>query len=277
MSNRFHALLAFAFMALAVTLAAPSQAQTPELAPPGAEPPQPVEPPPDTAAAAARRSDAKSRSAVRSVAGRADRESAKFIEGRIWAAWAAQGGDTATLLMSRVRTATEGKDFDLAIKLLTAIIDIKPDYIEAWNRRATLYFHKRDYVSAMSDLRSVLTREPRHFGAWAGLGMILQRRRRRAACAGGVPPRGRALSAHGADPRPDQAADRDASTAAICSRARGYRYKSRPASAPTNAIRSMLVAPGVPSGTPATTITRCPARAKPSLNASRQARSTMSS
>ena len=76
--------------------------------------------------------------------------------------------------MSRVRVATEGKDYDLAIKLLTAIIDIKPDYIEAWNRRATLYFHKRDYVSAMSDLRSVLTREPRHFGAWAGLGMILQ-------------------------------------------------------------------------------------------------------
>ena len=75
--------------------------------------------------------------------------------------------------MTRVRTATEGKDYDLAIKLLTAIIDIKPDYIEAWNRRATLYFHKRDYTSAMSDLRSVLAREPRHFGAWAGLGMIL--------------------------------------------------------------------------------------------------------
>ena len=75
--------------------------------------------------------------------------------------------------MSRVRTAIEGKDFDLAIKLLTAIIDIKPDYVEAWNRRATLYFHKRDYTAAMADLRAVLPREPRHFGAWAGLGMIL--------------------------------------------------------------------------------------------------------
>jgi Tfp pilus assembly protein PilF len=56
---------------------------------------------------------------------------------------------------------------------LTAIIDIKPDYVEAWNRRATLYFHKRDYTSAMADLRAVLAREPRHFGAWAGIGMIL--------------------------------------------------------------------------------------------------------
>jgi tetratricopeptide (TPR) repeat protein len=102
-----------------------------------------------------------------------DADSAKQVESRIWAAWAAGGGDTATLLMTRVRTATDGKEFDLAIKLLTAIIDIKPDYIEAWNRRATLYFHKRDYTSAMADLRQVLIREPRHFGAWAGLGMIL--------------------------------------------------------------------------------------------------------
>ena len=173
MNDRFHALFAFAFMALAVTLAAPSQAQTPELAPPGAAPPQPIEPPADLPRA--QRGDAAQNLDRLFAALRAapTADSAKYIEGRIWATWAAQGGDTATLLMSRVRTATEGKDFDLAIKLLTAIIDIKPDYIEAWNRRATLYFHKRDYVSAMADLRSVLTREPRHFGAWAGLGMIL--------------------------------------------------------------------------------------------------------
>jgi len=173
MTHRFRALLAFAVMALAVTLAAPSRAQAPEIAPPGAEPPQPVEPPADLPRA--QRGDPAQNLDRLFAALRAapTAESAKYIEGRIWATWAAQGGDTATLLMSRVRTATEGKDFDLAIKLLTAIIDIRPDYIEAWNRRATLYFHKRDYVSAMADLRAVLTREPRHFGAWAGLGMIL--------------------------------------------------------------------------------------------------------
>jgi tetratricopeptide (TPR) repeat protein len=173
MSDRFHALFAFPLVALAVTLAAPSLAQTPELKPPGAEPPQPVEPPKDTPRV--QRGD-PTRNLDRLFAAlrvAPTNESAKYIEGNIWAAWAAQGGDTATLLMTRVRTATEQKDFDLAIKLLTAIIDIKPDYVEAWNRRATLYFHERDYVSAMADLRGVLAREPRHFGAWAGLGMIL--------------------------------------------------------------------------------------------------------
>ena len=42
-------------------------------------------------------------------------------------------------------------------------------------------------------------------------------------------------------------------------------------------MRTMLVVPGMPSGTPATMMTRSPARAKPSRNAMRQARSTMSS
>lgn len=173
MSHRFHALLIVALTALAMCWTVSAQAQGPELAPPGAEPPQPVEPPADLPRP--QRGDAAHNLDRLFAALRAapSAESAKYIEGRIWATWAAQGGDTAAVLMTRVRTATQGKDYDLAIKLLTAVIDIKPDYIEAWNRRATLYFHKRDYVSAMSDLRNVLAREPRHFGAWAGVGMIL--------------------------------------------------------------------------------------------------------
>ena len=103
-----------------------------------------------------------------------DEESAKYIENRIWAIWLASGSDTANLLMGRVKTAIDGKDVDLAIKLLNAIIEIKPDFIEAWNRRATLYYMKKDFGRALADIREVLAREPRHFGALAGLGIILQ-------------------------------------------------------------------------------------------------------
>jgi len=103
-----------------------------------------------------------------------DDESAKYIENRIWAIWFASGSDTANLLMARVKSAIDHKDVDLAIKLLNAIIDIKPDFIEAWNRRATLYYMKKDFGRALEDIREVLAREPRHFGALAGLGIILQ-------------------------------------------------------------------------------------------------------
>jgi tetratricopeptide (TPR) repeat protein len=101
-------------------------------------------------------------------------ESATFVENRIWAFWIASGGDTATLLMSRVKIAMDRKEYDLAIKLLNAIVDIRPDYVEAWNRRATVYYMKKDFGHALEDIREVLKREPRHFGALSGLGMIFE-------------------------------------------------------------------------------------------------------
>jgi tetratricopeptide (TPR) repeat protein len=103
-----------------------------------------------------------------------DEMTAKAVEERIWAVWVVSPSDTANLLMTRVRTAVEQQDTDLAIQLLDAIIKIKPDYVEAWNRRATLYYMKKDYGHALADIREVLKREPRHFGALSGLGLILQ-------------------------------------------------------------------------------------------------------
>jgi tetratricopeptide (TPR) repeat protein len=103
-----------------------------------------------------------------------DETSAKHIEGRIWALWLVSPSDTANLLMTRVKTAVEGKDLDLGIKLLDAIVELNPDYVEAWNRRATLYYMKKDFGRSLADIRQVLMREPRHFGALSGLGMIMQ-------------------------------------------------------------------------------------------------------
>jgi tetratricopeptide (TPR) repeat protein len=103
-----------------------------------------------------------------------DETSAKAIEDRIWAHWLASGSDTVNLLMTRVKTAVDKEDYDLAIRMLDAIIEIRPEYSEAWNRRATVFYLQKDYSSALSDLRQALRREPRHFAALAGMGMIMQ-------------------------------------------------------------------------------------------------------
>ncbi len=103
-----------------------------------------------------------------------DDETAKAIEQRIWALWSRSRSDTTNLLMTRVAKAVEDKDIDLALKLLDAVVKIKPDYVEAWNRRATIYYMRKDYGRSIADIREVLRREPRHFGALAGLGLILQ-------------------------------------------------------------------------------------------------------
>src|SRR6188768_2129084 len=103
-----------------------------------------------------------------------DEASAKHVEARIWAQWMQTPSDTAALLMVRAKAAMDAKQMDVAIKLLDAVVKLRPDYVEGWNRRATLYYLKNDYTHSLQDIEQVLVREPRHFGALAGLGMIMQ-------------------------------------------------------------------------------------------------------
>jgi tetratricopeptide (TPR) repeat protein len=103
-----------------------------------------------------------------------DEASAKHVEARIWAQWLQTPSDTTALLMTRAKAAIDAQQVDVALKLLDAVIKLRPDYIEGWNRRATLYYLKNDYALSLRDIEQVLIREPRHFGALAGLGMIMQ-------------------------------------------------------------------------------------------------------
>jgi tetratricopeptide (TPR) repeat protein len=169
MSPRFPCLPALAALALALPVATAAFAE--QVNP---EPPKPVEPP---ASLPRPQTGDKKQNLDRlfeALKVAPDEESAKFVENRIWAIWLASGSDTVNLLMTRVKTAVDAKDHDLALRLLDAIIDIKPEFVEAWNRRATLYYSKKEFGRALEDIRQVLAREPRHFGALSGLGIILQ-------------------------------------------------------------------------------------------------------
>jgi tetratricopeptide (TPR) repeat protein len=103
-----------------------------------------------------------------------DEASAKHVEARIWALWMQTPSDTAALLMSRAKAAIDAKNAEVALKLLDSVIKLRPEYVEAWNRRATIYYLQNDYGRSLADIEQVLSREPRHFGALAGLGMIMQ-------------------------------------------------------------------------------------------------------
>src|SRR3954465_3524956 len=169
MTERFR-VLTLAMLTVAPLLAlgaGTALAQAPEQAPPqipdhptppGGDPPKLVEPPanlPRPQAGDAKLNLDKLFEALKLAP---SEDSAKFVENRIWALWIAGGGDTGNLLMGRVKTAMDGKDYDLAIKLLNAIVDIKPDYVEAWNRRATVYYTQKDFGHALADIGEVLKR-----------------------------------------------------------------------------------------------------------------------
>src|SRR3978361_1353332 len=103
-----------------------------------------------------------------------DEASAKHVEARIWAMWMQTPSDTAALLMLRAKAAMDAKQMDVALKLLDSVVKLRPDYVGAWNRRATLLYRTTDYTLPREHIREVLLRDPRHFGALAGLGMIMQ-------------------------------------------------------------------------------------------------------
>ena len=70
------------------------------------------------------------------------------------------------------KAMAENKD-TAAFDYLDEVIQLAPDYVEGWNQRATLHYKEGNYRKSMSDINRVLAIEPRHFGAIAGMAMIL--------------------------------------------------------------------------------------------------------
>jgi tetratricopeptide (TPR) repeat protein len=103
-----------------------------------------------------------------------DEEAANAAENSITALWLDSGSDTVDLLMEWTLAALKEKNYPLALDYLDRILTLKPDYVEGWNTRATVYFVTEDFGRALADIEKVLAIEPRHFGALAGLGTILR-------------------------------------------------------------------------------------------------------
>ncbi len=104
----------------------------------------------------------------------AEEEEAERIETEIWIEWRKSGSPALDLLVQRGLDAMDLGDFDQAIEHFTAVIDHDPEFVEAWNARATAYFYRGDFGPSLADIGHVLTLNPRHFGALSGLAMILE-------------------------------------------------------------------------------------------------------
>lgn len=97
----------------------------------------------------------------------------EMIEQRIIELWSRSGSPTADLLLERGREAIQAENYREAIGHLTALTDHAPDFAEGWNTRATVFFMIEEFGLAMTDIERTLALNPDHFGALAGLGIIL--------------------------------------------------------------------------------------------------------
>lgn len=101
-----------------------------------------------------------------------DEDEAKGVAGLIERRLARSGSDTADLLLTRAGEALKGRDAALAVELLDRVTQLRPNWAEAWMRRAAAFWQLDDAGRAMMDLQEALVREPRHFTAWMVLGHL---------------------------------------------------------------------------------------------------------
>jgi tetratricopeptide (TPR) repeat protein len=59
-----------------------------------------------------------------------------------------------------------------SVVTFSKLIELSPDLSEPWNKRATAYWLLGNFPASLNDICETVKREPRHFGAYSGLGMI---------------------------------------------------------------------------------------------------------
>jgi tetratricopeptide (TPR) repeat protein len=75
-----------------------------------------------------------------------------FVESAMWSVWSRSG--------------------HAAVETFSRVIQRRPDFAEGWNKRATVYFLLGDYRRSLADCDEVVARNPYHWGALSGYGMI---------------------------------------------------------------------------------------------------------
>ena len=99
-------------------------------------------------------------------------EEASNITREIWQRWTANDDPDVSRLMQIGIRALNYSTYRKALQSFDRVIEIAPEFAEGWNKRATLYYHIKEYRRSIDDIKKTLRLEPRHFGAWSGLGLV---------------------------------------------------------------------------------------------------------
>jgi len=94
------------------------------------------------------------------------------LEAAIWAQWVMVPEGPPRELMLRGITEMQQRQLKQSVDTFSTLIEMAPELSEAWNKRATAYWLLGNFPASLSDICETVKREPRHFGAYSGLGMI---------------------------------------------------------------------------------------------------------
>ncbi len=86
--------------------------------------------------------------------------------------WSRSGDEAVDRLLAVGIEQMNARQGDAAVETFSRVIALKPEFAEGWNKRATVYYLMGEYAKSLADCDEVMKRNPYHFGALSGYGMI---------------------------------------------------------------------------------------------------------
>ena len=105
--------------------------------------------------------------------GTASSINAKEIENKIWKLWTTHPSEASlTNLLAKGSYYMSKNELTSAHNVFSKAIELDPNWAEAWNKRATVFYMMGKFKQSQEDIDKVLALEARHFGALAGQGLV---------------------------------------------------------------------------------------------------------
>ena len=96
----------------------------------------------------------------------------RLTERALWVVWSRSGERDIDRLFAVGVEQMNDQQGAAAVQTFSEIIRRKPEFAEGWNKRATVYYVLGEYAKSLADCDEVMKRNPYHFGALSGYGMI---------------------------------------------------------------------------------------------------------
>ena len=96
----------------------------------------------------------------------------ELAENAMWQVWSRSGDTTIDRLFATGVEQMQARQGEEAVETFSEIIRRRPEFAEGWNMRATVYYPLGEYKKSLADCDEVIKRNPYHFGALSGYGMI---------------------------------------------------------------------------------------------------------
>ena len=94
-------------------------------------------------------------------------------EQKIWKIWSTHPkNNELTIMLSKGSELVKNNQLNEAINIFNDVIELDPNWAEAWNKRATVLYLIGEFQKSQNDIDKVLKLEERHFGALAGQGLV---------------------------------------------------------------------------------------------------------